>query len=86
LGACWNHFADDLIGSREADQKIYARFASVLEIPAYIAPVAIIAIGVPKFIPPEPARMAIDQLLLRRVANSVKHGISYSAMSAVGQG
>lgn len=67
LGVCWNHFADDLIESREINQKIYANFAHKLDIPDYITPIAIIATGVPKFIPPEPARMELDNLLLDRL-------------------
>lgn len=65
LGVCWNHFADDLINSREANQKIYANFAKTLNISDRIAPIAILAIGVPKFIPPEPARMNIENLMIK---------------------
>lgn len=64
LGVCWNHFADDLIGSREANKTIYSNFTHKLNIPKYIAPIAIIATGIPKFIPPEPARMEIENLLI----------------------
>ena len=65
LGVCWNHFADDLISSREANQIIYANFAQNLNIPDYIAPIAIIATGVAKYIPPEPARMEVQSLLIQ---------------------
>lgn len=68
LGVCWNHFADDLIDSREVNQKIYANFAQKLHIPDYITPIAIIATGIPAYIPPEPARMDNDNLLLDRLA------------------
>ena len=70
LGVCWNHFADDLIESREANKKIYANFAQKLEIPNYITPIAIIATGIPDYIPPEPARMGLDNLLIDRLAKS----------------
>jgi len=67
LGACWNHFADDLIRSRWPNRRIYRRFASALEIEDHIAPVALLAVGAPEFLPPQPARMAIDDLLLRPI-------------------
>lgn len=64
LGVCWNHFADDLILSRSENQVIYANFSQALNIPEYITPVAIIATGIPKFIPPEPARMEVEKFLI----------------------
>lgn len=64
LGVCWNHFADDLVESRESNKKIYANFAQKLGIPAYVTPIAIIAAGIPKFIPPEPARIDINNLTI----------------------
>lgn len=64
LGVCWNHFADDLILSRKVNQVIYSKFAKSLNIPEHISPIAIIAIGIPKFIPPEPARMEVESLLI----------------------
>jgi nitroreductase len=66
LGVCWNHFADDLINSRKVNQDIYRRFARTMGIPEWIAPIAIVAIGIPEFLPPEPARMAVDGLMIRR--------------------
>jgi len=57
FGSCWNHFADDLIGSRDINIGKYQAFSERLGIPDYIAPVAIIAVGVPSFIPPTPMRM-----------------------------
>lgn len=66
LGVCWNHFADDLISSRKENEKIYSNFAENLNIPDYITPVAIIATGLTKFIPPEPARMEVESLLINR--------------------
>ena len=70
LGVCWNHFADDLIESRAVNKEIYANFAQKLHIPDYITPIAIIATGIPQFIPPEPARMELDNLLIDRLAKS----------------
>lgn len=64
LGVCWNHFADDLINSRQINRDIYRRFAETMGIADWIAPVAIVAIGAPEFLPPEPARMAVDRLLI----------------------
>lgn len=64
LGVCWNHFADDLINSREINKKIYTDFAKAFKIADYLAPIAIIAFGIPKFIPPEPARMEIKNLMV----------------------
>lgn len=66
LGVCWNHFADDLIDSRESNKKIYANFIKELEIPEYITPIAIIAAGVPEFIPPQPARIDVENLIMHR--------------------
>jgi len=64
MGVCWNHFADDLLSSRKGNQIVYSNFAERMGIPDYIAPVAIVATGVSKFIPPEPARMSIESLLI----------------------
>jgi nitroreductase len=70
LGVCWNHFADDLISARKANQVIYSQFAQSLNIPEYISPIAIIATGIPKFIPPEPARMDVDSLLISPIKST----------------
>ncbi|MEM7757811.1 MAG: nitroreductase family protein [Cyanobacteria bacterium P01_A01_bin.40] len=64
LGVCWNHFADDLVQSRASNRKIYTNFTEKLGIPNYVTPVAIIAVGIPAFIPPEPARMDIENLAI----------------------
>lgn len=69
LGVCWNHFADDLIDSRASNKQIYLEFTKQLKIPNHIAPIAIIATGVPEFIPPEPARMEIEDLLINSEEN-----------------
>jgi len=63
-GVCWNHFADDLINSRSKNIKTYKVFSNQLNIPNYITPIAIIAVGKPAFIPPTPARMDIESLIL----------------------
>ncbi len=64
LGVCWNHFADDLINSRESNKPIYSNFTKKLNIPDHITPIAIIATGIPEFIPPEPARMEVKSILI----------------------
>lgn len=64
LGVCWNHFAEDLITSRRSNITAYSNFARVLKIPKHVAPIAILSIGRPKFIPPEPARAEIASLLI----------------------
>lgn len=74
LGVCWNHFADDLINSRESNESIYFNFTKKLNIPDYITPIAIIATGVSKFIPPEPARMDIESLMIKDSRTQSSHG------------
>ncbi|MBG9990002.1 nitroreductase family protein [Pseudoalteromonas sp. NZS37] len=64
LGTCWNHFGRDLIESRKVNQEAYDRFCKKLNIEDYIEPVAILAVGLPKYIPPTPARMDIKDLLI----------------------
>ncbi|HEY6560047.1 MAG TPA: nitroreductase family protein [Polyangiaceae bacterium] len=64
LGVCWNHFARDLIGSRPANQTQYRRFIESMAIPEHIEPIALVAIGRAKFLPPVPDRMKVDSLLL----------------------
>ena len=64
-GVCWNHFATDLIASRKKNEEIYARFTTEQNIPDYIEPIAIIAFGVADFHPPVPARVSVEDLLLR---------------------
>ncbi|MFH1039066.1 MAG: nitroreductase family protein, partial [PVC group bacterium] len=66
LGSCWNHLGDDLINSRQANRRIYARFAEAMSIPAYIAPVALVALGRPAFTPPCPARMERAGVMIGR--------------------
>jgi nitroreductase len=65
LGTCWNHFADDLIRSRPKNVTRYREFREAMGIPLQVAPVAIIAVGRPQYVPPVPARTDIDDLLLR---------------------
>jgi len=60
LGVCWNHFADDLIESRDANRQAYNEFAAKISVPEHVSPVAIVAIGKPKYIPPVPKRPKIN--------------------------
>jgi len=60
LGTCWNHFADDLVKSRPVNEDMYRRFTETLGIPGYITPVAVVAVGRARYIPPVPARMEPD--------------------------
>lgn len=64
LGACWNHFAHDLIYSRVGNPERYRRFARELGIPKYIEPIAIVSVGRPAFRPPKPARLPVRELLI----------------------
>jgi nitroreductase len=64
IGTCWNHLADDLIESRAVNREIYARFAQKLHIPDYIAPIAVVAVGIPEYIPPTPSRMDVENFRL----------------------
>ena len=64
LGTCWNHLGDDIVASREINKEIFRRFTRELNIPDYIAPVALISIGIPEFLPPVPSRMNIESLML----------------------
>lgn len=70
FGTCWNHFAEDLVCSRERNKKIYREFAEKLNIPEHIRPVAVVSVGVPRFIPPVPARMAIERLTIHPAENA----------------
>jgi nitroreductase len=63
-GVCWNHFARDLVVSRRRNVGAYRRFASELGIPDYVTPIAIVAVGRPRFIPPVPARTSVEDLLI----------------------
>jgi hypothetical protein len=65
-GVTWNHFADDLIGSRPENQVLYEHFAERIGIPPYVAPVAIVAFGAGAFAPPVPARTEISRLSIQR--------------------
>jgi len=64
LGSCWNHLGNDLINSRKINQRIYARFAEAISIPAHIAPVALIALGRAAFTPPCPARIERENIMI----------------------
>lgn len=64
LGVCWNHFALDMIRSRPTNLAVYERLTRELGVDAHLESVAIVAIGRPKFIPPEPQRVKISDLTL----------------------
>ena len=64
-GVCWNHLSNDLIKSRKQNIKVYDRFCNKLNIPDYINPVAIISVGKAKYLPPVPARLNIDELIIK---------------------
>lgn len=64
LGVCWNHFAPDLIHSREKNVEIYQKFSSQMGFSDELIPVAIIAIGLPEFLPPKPPREVIEDYLI----------------------
>ena len=70
LGTCWNHLGNDIVHSRKINKEIYARFCRELNISDYIAPVAVISIGTPRFIPTVPSRMKIESLVLDSPNNS----------------
>lgn len=69
LGVCWIHFASDLIDSRPQNRPVYDAFAAAMGIPSYVTPIAIVAFGRPDFIPPEPARTDINDLILSHNGN-----------------
>lgn len=64
LDTCWNHFARDFIVSRKSNVVQYRKICEELNIPAYIEPIAILAVGKADFIPPEPKRMSYDEFVL----------------------
>ncbi|PLW99341.1 MAG: hypothetical protein C0593_03440 [Marinilabiliales bacterium] len=64
-GTCWNHLGEDLINSRTMNKESYAKLCRLKNIEHYVTPVAIIAIGMPEFIPPEPSRVNLDDVLLK---------------------
>jgi len=66
LGACWNHLADDLIESREVNRNMYRQFARQMSIPDYIAPIAVVAVGKPAYLPPIPMRMPLESVILKK--------------------
>jgi nitroreductase len=64
VGTCWNHFGRDLIDSREQNKQAYTKFREIHDIPPYIEPIAIVAVGMPEYIPPTPPRPQLNNLLL----------------------
>lgn len=65
FGAFWNHFGYDFIKSRKKNRKIFHDFRKKKGLPDYILPVAILAVGVPKYIPPKPRRMDVDSYIIK---------------------
>jgi len=65
FSTCWNHLADDLINSRWSNKEIYLKLTKELGIPPFITPIAVLAVGVAKFIPLIPSRMEIESLMIK---------------------
>lgn len=65
FGVCWNHLSSDLIKSRKQNITVYKRFSAELNIPPYIIPVAVISVGRARYHPPVPARLSVDELILK---------------------
>jgi nitroreductase len=70
LGTCWNHLGRDLIDSRKENREKYNTFAKKLCVPSWIEPIAILCVGLPRIVPPTPARMNVSQLILRETNSS----------------
>jgi len=64
FGVCWNHLSEDLIKSRRQNIDAYKRFCKALSIPDYVKPVAIVSVGIAEFLPPVPARLDIQELVI----------------------
>jgi nitroreductase len=64
LDSCWNHFSMELITSRKSNAVQYKKICDSLNIPDYIEPVAVLALGKAAFIPPIPSRMKVNEFLL----------------------
>ena len=64
LGTCWNHLGEELINSRKLNVEIYQKFCKQKNIPNYIKPAGILAIGRPEFIPPMPERLGLKEYIL----------------------
>lgn len=64
LGSCWNHFGIDMIYSRASNIPIYENFKKKLDLPEYITPIAILSVGYPALITPQPARMSKEYFLI----------------------
>ena len=70
-GTCWNHFGMDFIVTRKSNIKKYKELAEIKGIPSYIEPVAVLAIGMPKFVPPRPERTPVGALILENDKNNI---------------
>lgn len=64
-GTCWNHLGLDLINSREINKQSYSHLCAMKHIDKNVTPVAILAIGKPKFFPPVPSRVSVEDVLLK---------------------
>ncbi|MBE3667131.1 hypothetical protein BOO35_18865 [Vibrio navarrensis] len=65
LGTCWNHFAKDMIFARKSNIQRYSEFSNYMKIPDYIEPMAILAIGIPEFLPPVPVRLSVENVKIK---------------------
>lgn len=64
MGTCWNHFGRDLISSRKKNLEAYEEFQRQYDLPDHIEPIAIIAVGLPEYLPPTPPRRDPEEYLL----------------------
>ncbi len=83
LGTVVNHFGVDLIKSRAFNKQAYVRMVRELQIPETVAPVAIVNIGVPLFLPPAPSRARVQDLIFYDSQTSSGHGIEGDLEAAV---
>lgn len=64
LGTTVNHFAKDLINAWIVSRSKYKHMQKALNIPTNIEPVALVNLGRPSFIPPQPSRCGIESQLI----------------------
>lgn len=64
LDSCWNHFTSEFISSRKSNIEQYELIKDKLNIPDYIEPIAILAVGKADYIPPKPERMTLDSFFI----------------------
>jgi len=63
-GVSWNYLGFDFIQSRKQNAKAYHDFCKATGTEDYILPVSILSVGIPAYIPPKPARLPVDEMLL----------------------